>query len=123
MASLKHEISPGNLTIEKDVVLGTGGSGNVYRGSVRFAKGDRVVAVKVLDDVVSDGAPREYTMLRKASAKCHFVCKPLGYCIKNKSTCIVLKLYEKSLATHLLEQPGNFQPPFSTPNPIIMRMN
>lgn len=106
MAIIKHEISSGNLTIDRDVVLGQGGAGNVYRGTVRYASGNRTVAVKELDQESPDGPPYEYTMLRKASEQCPYVAKPIGYCVKAKKTCIVLKLYEKSLAAYLLEQKG-----------------
>jgi serine/threonine protein kinase len=156
MTTVKHEIAPGNLTVHRYIVLGYGGAGNVYKGSLRTVGGSKDVAVKELEvrpsclsqvqrclpeapesctvasmaiqctpiggarlahqrnatnllQVRPDsppGPPREYTLLRKALDKCQFVCRPLGYCVKDKKMCLVLKLYDKSLEAYLLEQPG-----------------
>jgi hypothetical protein len=106
MVATKHEITPANLKFDRNTILGSGGAGNVYKGSLRVTSGQRDVAVKVLDDAGPDGPPREYTLLRKAAEKCSHVCKPLGYCIKEKKTCLVLTLYDKSLLDYLQEQPG-----------------
>lgn len=110
MATIKHEITPANLTVDKSTVLGVGGAGSVYKGTLRVASGVRDVAVKELDDVGAareDGeAPREYTLLRAAMTKCTHVCRPLGYCQKEGKTCLVLKLYSGSLFDHLQQLPG-----------------
>ena len=108
MAGVKHEIAAGNLTIHKDAVLGSGGAGNVYKGSLRTVGGLKDVAVKELDVKPDElaGQPHEYNLLRKALEKCQWVCRPLGYCVKDQKTCLVLKLYEKSLEVHLQEQRG-----------------
>lgn len=110
MATIKHQISPGNLTIDRAAVLGTGGAGSVYKGTLRRVNGLVDVAVKELDVPPEQltGHPREYALLRKALEHCPYVCKPLGYCVKGKKTCLVLKLYERSLEAYLQEQPSTY---------------
>lgn len=109
MSVTKHQLDPRNLVIDRQEVLGSGGAGNVFRGQLRYASGPKPVAVKELDvrpSDLGDSQPHEYRLLRSAAEKCSYVTKPLGYCVKDKKVCLVLRLYEKSLAQHAQEQPG-----------------
>jgi hypothetical protein len=105
----KQLIAPSDLVVHKEHVLGTGGSGQVYKGTLRDQAGKRTVAVKVLEQHgEAKGPPHEYRLLRKALEKCPYVCRPLGYCVKDGMMCVVLHHYEKSLAQFIKE--GNCIP-------------
>jgi hypothetical protein len=105
--SEKKILSPSDLTINKQHVLGSGGAGNVYKGSLKGPNGRRAVAVKVLETTSSaTDPPQEYVLLEKALLGCPFVCHPLGYCRKDGETCMVLHLYEKSLSKYINERAG-----------------
>jgi len=103
----KTVIQPVDLVLHKGQVLGTGGSGQVYKGTLRDKSGKRTVAVKVLDgSPATKDPPREFLLLKKALDKCPYVCRPLGYCVKNGQVCLVLHLYEKSLKKYIEERNG-----------------
>lgn len=103
----KYAIPPGDLTLHKGQVLGTGGAGQVYKGTLRDKSGKRTVAVKVLEGTaVTEQPPHEFLLLRKALEKCLYVCRPLGYCVKDGQVCMVLHLYEKSLKKYIEERGG-----------------
>lgn len=103
----KNLIQPGNLVLHKGQVLGTGGSGQVYKGTLRDKSGKRTVAVKVLERTdATEEPPHEFILLKKALDRCPYVCRPLGYCLKDGQVCMVLHLYEKSLKKYIEERSG-----------------
>lgn len=103
----KKEFDPSDLNVNEKQVLGRGGAGNVYKGTLVGARGPRAVAVKVLEgDPKSGEAPEEFLLLEKALKGCKYVCKPLGYCMKDGKMCMVLHLYEKSLSKYIRERSG-----------------
>jgi Protein tyrosine and serine/threonine kinase len=93
-------ILPEDLEIFYGKVLGSGGAGNVYEGALQRAGTTHPVAVKVLDKLPTDSntPPRELLLLQQAQQTCPYVCKPYGFAVKNKKTCLVLALYKTSLA-------------------------
>jgi hypothetical protein len=100
-------LAPEDLEVIEEQVLGRGGAGNVYKGTLSGPKGPRAVAVKVLEGDLKPGEPpQEFTLLEKALKGCKFVCKPLGYCEKGGKMCMVLHLYEKSLTKYIHERAG-----------------
>lgn len=103
----KNLIQPGDVVLHKGQVLGTGGSGQVYKGTLRDKSGKRTVAVKVLErTTATEEPPHEFILLKKALERCPYVCRPLGYCVKDGQVCMVLHLYEKSLKKYIEERSG-----------------
>lgn len=103
----KKLLAPSDLDVFEEQVLGRGGAGNVYKGTLGGPKGPRAVAVKVLEGDPKPGEPPlEYILLEKALKGCKFVCEPLGYCEKDGKMCMVLHLYEKSLTKYIRERAG-----------------
>lgn len=108
-------LAPSDLQVIEEQVLGRGGAGNVYKGTLTGPRGPRAVAVKVLEGEPKPGEPPlEYILLEKALKGCKFVCKPLGYCEKDGKMCMVLHLYEKSLTKYIRERAGEPSLPSGT---------
>lgn len=115
MVAMAKEIPSEDLTLFWNNKLGTGGGGQVVKGSLVLRDTDsnttQLVAVKVLDDAQQGSEheqqlQNELKILATALSRSSSVCKLLGYCIKSGKQCIVLELYECSLAEHMQKQPG-----------------
>jgi len=92
-------------------VLGRGAWGVVYKGT--FDDGTRVVdvAIKMIDapdppEEVMRGLESEIEILKAAASKCLYTVKIYGTTIKDGRLCIVMKLYESSLAKVISLAPG-----------------
>ncbi|KAK9864765.1 hypothetical protein WJX84_007630 [Apatococcus fuscideae] len=88
-------------------VLGSGGGcAEVRTGTLRRSPEDdkgREVAVKMLLIEYSEVASfqKEVQNLAAAAQACHRVCKLYGTCVKGKYSCIVMKLYNTTLAQQM----------------------
>lgn len=107
------QLDPSRLVVDAEV-LGRGAWGVVRRGTLRDELlGGRVVrvAVKVLPDATVEQEramlASELRLLALATARCTRVCRLLGTCTKEVGgqprTCVVMKLYQRSLADLLAE--------------------
>lgn len=118
-------IDPSKLEIHWKQVLGTGGAGQVVRGTLTVQQDGadvrKPVAVKILDDDAlkargEQSLDNELELLTSALSQCDAVCKLYGSCVKEKRRCLVLELYEKSLSDFQAEHVGA-----SIPSPCTLR--
>lgn len=108
MLNKLDRIDPSNLTLESD--LGRGASSRVKGGTLKVGTRKVTVAVKMMISVTGASEQRQFTNevnnLVEASKFCSGVTKFYGVCSMDDTLCIVMKLYPKTIAGVLRENPN-----------------
>ena len=96
---------PDGVTIVLTRVIGRGGSGVVHEAVLRERGGERTVAVKMLGRGSTDKQQRAFLKeIQKAmiiGSRCHGVVKTYGSLLHDGQCCLIMKLYQDSLAQRL----------------------
>ena len=101
----KQWINEGDLTIGEKI--GDGAHGQVFRGQLRRENRIENVAIKIQrlgNDHCMERFMSEMRALSAASTRCQRSCRIYGVTFKDEKMCIVMKLYDKSLAQLLAHE-------------------
>eukprot|EP01052_Picozoa_sp_SAG31_P048611 SAG31_NODE_10246_length_1164_cov_421.495775_1_plen_310_part_10 len=96
---------PDGVTLDLGEIIGRGSSGVVHRGTLHARGGDREVAVKMLG--AGSSARQQHSFLKEIEkssvigSRCDGVVKIYGVLQHAGQTCMVMKLYQHSLADRL----------------------
>jgi serine/threonine protein kinase len=99
---------PDGVAVNVGEEIGRGGAGFVCRGVLHERTGDRVVAIKMIGRGASDKQQQQFLKeIRKSqiiAERCEGVVAACGALVHDGQTCLIMKLYQCSLAQRLEAQ-------------------